>query len=87
MAGDEKDQLRARLRELLVEARERADLTQAELGKRLRRPQSFVSDYEGGQRRIEVAEFILIARALGSNPARMISGLADPGDTVDLSLR
>jgi transcriptional regulator with XRE-family HTH domain len=76
MAGEEKDRLRAKLRALLVEARERADLTQTELAARLRRPQSFVSDYEAGQRRIEVAEFILIARALGLDPAATVGELA-----------
>jgi transcriptional regulator with XRE-family HTH domain len=75
MAGEEKDRLRAKLRALLVEARERADLTQTELAARLRRPQSFVSDYEAGQRRVEVAEFILIARALGEEPVEMLSRL------------
>ena len=75
MAGEEKDRLRAKLRSLLIEARERADLTQTELAARLRRPQSFVSDYEAGQRRIEVAEFILIARALGEEPVEMLRRL------------
>jgi transcriptional regulator with XRE-family HTH domain len=77
MAGEEKDRLRAKLRALLVEARERADLTQTELAARLRRPQSFVSDYEAGQRRVEVAEFILIARALGEEPVEMLGRISD----------
>jgi len=76
MAGEEKDRLRAKLRSLLIEARERADLTQTELAARLRRPQSFVSDYEAGQRRIEVAEFILITRALGEEPVEMLGRIA-----------
>ncbi|MEO5567493.1 MAG: XRE family transcriptional regulator, partial [Gemmatimonadaceae bacterium] len=32
------------------------------------RPQSFVAKYEGGERRIDVIEFIAIARALGADP-------------------
>ena len=61
-----------RLRELLVEARQRADLTQAELSKRLNRPQSFVSKYERGERRLDVIEFGQVARAIGLDPLRFL---------------
>jgi transcriptional regulator with XRE-family HTH domain len=79
MAGEERDRLRARLRDLLIEARGRADLTQTGLAKRLGRPQSFVSNYESGQRRIEVAEIILIARALGEEPVEMLRRVGREG--------
>lgn len=72
MAGEERDRLRTRLRELLVEARTRAGLTQTQLAKALGRPQSFVSNYERGERRVEVADFILIAQALGEEPAELL---------------
>jgi transcriptional regulator with XRE-family HTH domain len=62
-----------RLRELLVEARQRADLTQAELSARLKRPQSFVSKYERGERRLDVIEFGYIARAIGLDPVRFLA--------------
>jgi predicted transcriptional regulator len=45
-----------RLRALLVEERVKADLTQSDLAKRLRRYQSFVARVESGQRRIDVVE-------------------------------
>jgi transcriptional regulator with XRE-family HTH domain len=64
-----------RLRELLVEARKRAELTQAELSFRLKRPQSFVSKYERGERRLDVVEFGQVARALGIDPARFLGKL------------
>jgi len=64
-----------RLRELLVEARKRAELTQAELSSRLKRPQSFVSKYERGERRLDVVEFGQVARALGIDPARFLGKL------------
>lgn len=51
-------------RRLLTEARKRAGLTQAELAKMLGRPQSFVSKYERGERRLDVVEFLDVARAL-----------------------
>ena len=48
----------------LAYARERAGLTQQQLARLLRKPQSFVSNYERGQRRIDVLELIRIADAL-----------------------
>ncbi len=48
----------------LAAARDRAGLTQAELAKLLRKPQSFVSNYERGQRRIDVLELLRIVDAL-----------------------
>ena len=54
--------------ELMIETRKKAGLTQQQLAKCLRRPQSFVAKYEGGERRIDVVEFIAIARAMGADP-------------------
>ena len=48
----------------LAAARERAGLSQVQLAKRLRKPQSFVSNYERGQRRIDVLELLRIVDAL-----------------------
>jgi DNA-binding XRE family transcriptional regulator len=49
-----------------VEARHRAGLTQQQLAKKLRRHKSFVAkyEYEGGERRIDVLEFLTITRAI-----------------------
>lgn len=52
-------------RRLLVEVRERQGMTQVDLAKRLGRPQSFISKYEKGERRLDVIEFISICDALG----------------------
>ena len=41
----------------LRQARERAGLTQVEAAARLRKPQSFVSRCETGERRVDVLEF------------------------------
>ncbi|HEV7301639.1 MAG TPA: helix-turn-helix transcriptional regulator [Tepidisphaeraceae bacterium] len=57
-----------RLRRLLLEARRRAGMTQADVAKSLRRPQSFVSDFERGQRRLDVVEFLEVTRALKADP-------------------
>lgn len=61
-----------RFRELLVQARKQADLTQADLASRLERPQSFVSKYERGERRLDVVEFGEVAKALGIDPLRFL---------------
>lgn len=58
--------------EQLIAARKRANVTQAQLAKSLGRPQSFVSKYESGERRLDVAEFVGIARALGADPIKMV---------------
>jgi transcriptional regulator with XRE-family HTH domain len=41
------------------------NVTQQELAARLDKPQSFVSEYERGQRRADVVELLVISRALG----------------------
>lgn len=62
-------------RALLVSFRERAGLTQSEVAAHLRRPQSFVAKYEGGERRLDVLEFLQICEALGANPHEFLSDL------------
>ena len=57
----------------LVAARKSAGLSQQELARRLKRSQSFVAKIEVGERRIDVVEFIEIARALGQEPAELLS--------------
>jgi transcriptional regulator with XRE-family HTH domain len=44
-------------------ARVRSGLTQVEVAKRLRVPQSFVSKCESGERRVDVVELAAFARA------------------------
>ena len=61
-----------RLLEILIEERKRADLTQAVLAERLGRPQSYVAKYENGERRIDVIEFVALARAFGVAPMALL---------------
>ncbi|MBI2955619.1 MAG: helix-turn-helix transcriptional regulator [Chloroflexi bacterium] len=51
--------------ELLREVRQRADLRQQDLASRISEPQSFVSKYESGERRLDVLELRQICAALG----------------------
>jgi transcriptional regulator with XRE-family HTH domain len=57
-----------RLIAMLVAVRKKAEVRQQALAKKLGKPQSFVAKYEGGERRIDLIEFIAIVRALGANP-------------------
>jgi transcriptional regulator with XRE-family HTH domain len=58
----------------LAAARDRAGLTQQQLAKLLRKPQSFVSNYERGQRRIDVLELLRIVEAPGRPAILSIRG-------------
>jgi transcriptional regulator with XRE-family HTH domain len=64
-----------RFRDLLVEARKAAGLTQVEVAALLKEHQSYVSKYESGVRRLDVVEFLAVARAIGFNPAKFIDEL------------
>lgn len=61
--------------DLLKEERRKAGLTQAMLAKKLRRPQSYVSKYERGDRRLDVIEFLEIARAIKFDPNEFLQQL------------
>lgn len=61
-----------RFRALLVEARLGAGMTQSEVASELGQPQSYVSKYERGERRLDVIEFLKVARIIGFNPIEMI---------------
>jgi transcriptional regulator with XRE-family HTH domain len=52
-------------RTLLRTIRKEAGLGQAEVAARLGRPQSFVSKYESGQRRLDLIELEMVCHALG----------------------
>jgi transcriptional regulator with XRE-family HTH domain len=69
-----------RFRSLLVSARESRGLKQSELGTELGQPQSFVSKYERGERRLDFLEFLAVAEALKMDPMKVMLELAKPGD-------
>ncbi|WP_050424657.1 helix-turn-helix domain-containing protein [Bradyrhizobium tropiciagri] len=61
-----------RLIALLVAQRQKAGIRQHALAKKLGKPQSFVAKYEGGERRLDVIEFIAIAEALAADPIKLL---------------
>jgi transcriptional regulator with XRE-family HTH domain len=57
---------------VMVLARKEAKVTQHELARRIKKPQSFISKYERLERRLDVPEFIFVARALGMDPSKLL---------------
>lgn len=51
-------------------------MTQEALARRLKRPQSFVSKYESGERRLDVIEFMHIAEAIGVNASDFVESIS-----------
>ncbi|WP_375202099.1 helix-turn-helix domain-containing protein [Hyphococcus sp.] len=60
------------LRALLKEARLKAGLTQEEVAVLLGYPQSYIAKIEGGERRLEVVEFIALCEVIEVEPAAVI---------------
>lgn len=57
--------------EVLVKARRSSGLTQADLSARLEKNQSYISNIERLQRRVDFVEFYAIAKAIGTDPAEL----------------
>lgn len=60
---------------LLLAARRKAGLTQQIVAKRLKKPQSFVAKIEGGERRLDVIEFITLTQAIEADPVNILKAL------------
>lgn len=56
---------------MLVAVREKAGIRQQPLADKLGKPQSFIAKCEGGERRIDLIEFIAISRALDADPIKL----------------
>lgn len=62
---------------MLVEARKHARLSQAQLAARLNKPQSFVSKFERGERRLDVIELLSVCQMLEADPHDLIQRLEE----------
>jgi transcriptional regulator with XRE-family HTH domain len=58
--------------EVLVDARRKKGLTQIQVADALGTPQSYVSKYESGERRLDVVEFIAVSAALNEDPLELL---------------
>jgi transcriptional regulator with XRE-family HTH domain len=61
------------LKALLRDIRDRADLRQVDVAKRIHRPQSFVSEYEAGQRRLDLVELREVCLACDTTLRRLVN--------------
>jgi transcriptional regulator with XRE-family HTH domain len=61
--------------EAVVDMRTRAGLTQRELAEKVGREQSFIGRIETRQRRIDLVEFIWIARCCGLDPEQEVAAI------------
>jgi len=60
-------------REHLIAKRRSCSLTQAQVAERLKKPQSFVSKYESGERRLDLIEFLRICEAFECDPVTQLT--------------
>lgn len=60
---------------MLIEARKAKGHNQTELAAALKRTQTFVSNYERGERRVGMVDFVLISRVLGVEPVELLKRL------------
>lgn len=67
---------RNRLRELLRDIRVQAGLRQVDLAQRLGQPQSFISKYEAGERRLDIVELEQVCDACGVSLSDFVSRFA-----------
>ncbi len=68
----------------LTEARQKNNLTQQEVASRIGKPQSYISKYESGERRLDVVEFLDVCKALGVKPISILRGL-DTDDQEEIN--
>lgn len=52
-------------------------MSQAAVARALGRPQSYVADFERRERRIDIVEFVAIAKAVGFNPLLLLAEAFD----------
>jgi transcriptional regulator with XRE-family HTH domain len=62
--------------DILKQARKKRRITQKALAMALQRSQPFVAKYEMGELRLDIVEFVRIARLLGLNPAKVLKNVA-----------
>ena len=77
-----------RLTELLREVREEAGMTQAQVAAEFGRPMDYVSRMEGGQRRVDVVEWLRFLRICGADPVTFLTRIASAFDPpLELSVK
>ncbi len=62
----------ALLRQMLIDARTKAELKQADVSLKLEKPQSYIANSERGERGMDIGEFVEIAEAIGFDPVKFL---------------
>jgi len=70
---EEREALRTLLRRIRLDAK----LRQVDLAKRLGQPQSFVSKYESGERRLDILELRAVCEAVGITLQEFVTDLEE----------
>ena len=65
------------LRSELKKARVEGGILQKDLAKTLRKPQSYISKIESGERNLDVVEFIQYCEGLGIDPTKWLRKLTE----------
>jgi len=66
---------------LIIAARKQVGLTQQELAVRLKKPKSYVSKYELGERRLDIIEFLDIATTLDIDSCSILRKIISPSSS------
>ncbi len=77
MKLDDEDCQRRKLQELLKRVRKKNEVRQVELAKKLNVPQSFISKYETGERRLDILELRKICSTLNTSLEEFIQELEE----------
>ena len=70
------------LRTILKDQRDALNVGQEHVGEAISRPQTFVSDVETAVRRVDVVEFLRLAKALELDPLEVLSRVLEVEDTI-----
>lgn len=70
----------SKFRELLIEYRKNLQLAQTQLAEKLNKPQSFVSKYESGERRLDFIEVLEISECLNFDACHLINEIEGEED-------